>query len=191
MSKSSTFKSIRLSQGIRTDIQLVMMAAWEKKQPAPCDLAALNKAAGDFLWNQSYGGLKAVIKKIPEKMLRFSGTIQVQIKDNVAQFAMSEARPHPFQDSYNRLVVAIYDEVPEPVEVYRKGQVAHENWNKERTDFQSEIITILNSVTTTGQLIDLWPEAENYLPAFAADPSKGINLPALRTSRLNTLLGIK
>lgn len=190
MSKT-TFKSIRLNSAIRADIKNSMIEAYTKKQPKPHDLDKVIKAIGDRLWNEAYGKLKPYIKKLPEQMLRWSDSINVQIKGTVCSYKMSENRPHPHHSEYNKAVVAVYDEVPDDIAAYRKAKDADDFYNQALKDFKNEITIILDSVTTTGQLVQLWPEAEQYLPPFAADPSKGINLPALKTSRLNTLLGIK
>lgn len=124
-------------------------------------------------------------------MLRKSNTVKVQIEGKVCEFEMSETRAHPHEGQYNKLVAAIYDEADHQTVAYYKATEAVNDWYKSRNEFREEIKTILDSVQTTNQLIQLCPEAEQYLPPFAADPSKGINLPTLKTSRLNTLLGIK
>lgn len=188
---SKTFKSIRLSQAIRANIATSMLASWEKRQPCPHDLSKLEKELGDVYWLSAFGNIKSALKKIPEKMLRKSSSIKVQIAGVVREFAMTETRAHPYEGQYTRLVVAIYDEASPQTAAYDKAKAEVNDWGAQRLEFTNEINTILNSVQTTGQLIQIWPEAEQHLPPFAADPSKGINLPTLKTSRLNTLLGIK
>lgn len=62
---------------------------------------------------------------------------------------------------------------------------------QKRSEFKSEVNDILHAVNTTKQLVEAWPEIEQFIPAYLVDPSKAINLPAIPTSRLNEKLGIK
>ena len=48
----------------------------------------------------------------------------------------------------------------------------------------------MNSVTTTKQLVALWPECEKYLP----NANKNVDtaqLPMVKVTKLNAMLGIK
>lgn len=188
---SKNFKSIRLSQTIRTDIASSMLASWEKRQSCPHDIESLEKALGDYYWLANYASIKSILKKIPETMLRKSSSVMVQVAGKVRSIDMSESRAHPYQDTYTKLIIEIYDTANSQMIAFDTAKEEVNDWETSRIEFKNEINTILNSVQTTGQLVQMWPEAEQYLPPFAADPSKGINLPALKTSRLNTLLGIQ
>ena len=59
---------------------------------------------------------------------------------------------------------------------------------REKKQYRSEVSTVLESVKTTKQLVELWPTAEEYIPAHMADPARGINLPILHISRLDEKL---
>jgi hypothetical protein len=56
-------------------------------------------------------------------------------------------------------------------------------------EFSKEVKVILEATNTTKQLVDVWPAAEQYIPASIADPERGINLPMLAISRLDEKLG--
>lgn len=188
---SSTFKSIRLSGAIRTNICASMLAAWEKNNVSPRNPKEIEHQVATELWLNSHANIKIALKKIPEQMLRWSEHVKVQVSGVVKCYDLPEKRPYPWRDQYNSSILAILDQPTDLMDLLENARTAKEDWDKLRSDFREEIKTILDSVQTTGQLIQLWPEAEQYLPPFAADPSKGINLPALKTSRLNSLLGIK
>lgn len=188
---SSTFKSIRLSAAIRANICASMLVAWEKNNVSPRDPKEIEHRVAEELWINSYASIKPSLKKIPEQMLRWAEHVKVQVAGVVTCYDLSEKRPYPWRDQYNSSILEILDQPTVLMGLLEDARTAKEDWNKLRYDFREEIKTILDSVQTTGQLIQVWPEAEQYLPPFAADPSKGINLPALKTSRLNSLLGIK
>jgi hypothetical protein len=181
-------KSIRLSNDIRDNIILAMVAACKKNNPEPYDLKKERECVGETLWNDLYGHLS--FNKIPDTMLRIHKVVKISIRDKVSQWPLTISRPVKAED-FSKSVDAVYDEAPGFILDYWDMAKAWDKWDKALTEFQCEITQIIYSVNTTKQLVDLWPEAEDYLPAFANDPSKGINLPALKTSRLNEALGIK
>jgi hypothetical protein len=47
----------------------------------------------------------------------------------------------------------------------------------------------LDTVNTTGQLLNVWPEAEQFIPSDVLDFSK-INLPSVSFNDLNKAVGI-
>lgn len=188
---SNTFKSIRLSGAIRANICASMLVAWEKNNVSPRNPKEIEHRVAEELWLNSYANIKTALKKIPEQMLKWSDHVIVQVGGVVKAFTLPESRPYPWHTQYNSAILEVLTEPTDLMHSLEAAKSAKEDWAKLRDDFREEIKTILESVQTTGQLIQLWPEAEQYLPPFAADPSKGINLPALKTSRLNSLLGIK
>lgn len=187
---SNLSKSVRMSAAIRNDIVNAMVKSWEQTQDTPLDPKAVEKQLGDMLYEDAYSKFSNSIKKCPQKMLFKSSEIKVVVSGVVKQYRMSETRPIEFENSYKQSVVGIYDQPTDFMLYLKDVKTGYENWSKKRQEFIEEIRTILSSVNTTGQLVTLWPEAEKYLPPYAADPSKGINLPALKTSRLNAMLGI-
>ncbi len=185
----SQSKSVRLSNAIREDIKQSMLNAWIARNPIPFDLDKMSNNIADAIWKKHYG--KLPLNKIPKHMLKASNSVKIQIAGAVKSFRMSEERPYEIQGSYTEAILEVHDESPQNISEYFDAKQKVSEWEKVKTEFIEEITVILDSVNSTGQLIQLWPEAEQYLPPFAADPSKGINLPALKTSRLNEMLGIK
>jgi hypothetical protein len=186
---STSFKSMRLNQAIRSDIQASMIEAWKNKNPIPHDIKAMENKIADDIWKKHYG--KLPLAKLPQNMLNHSNSVQVQIAGSVNSFAMSYSRAYEYQSEYAKSIIEIQDEPSADIVAFRNAKQKVTEWENTLKSFTEEINVILESVTTTGSLIQLWPEAEQYLPPFAADPSKGVNLPALKTSRLNEMLGIK
>jgi hypothetical protein len=182
-------KSVRLSKEIRNNIAKAMLDAWEKNSPPPCNLSEENKKLGDELYDRCYPNLN--VNGIPIDMLKRRSNIMVDINGSVREYPMSETRPVRMQGMYTQLPNKSFPTTPAIVTAFERKKEAFERWASEKNSFEEEVLQILNSVNTTKQLCELWPEAESYLPPYASDPSKGIKLPALKTSRLNEALGLK
>ena len=115
--------------------------------------------------------------------------IGVQVDSEVLNIKFKE--PQALGEcSYSTVIVEIINSDDKDYVKYEKVLESHGDWLKERRNLNTEITTVLNSVNTTKQLIEVWPEVEKFLPAHIADPNTGIKLPALKVSRLNEKLGI-
>lgn len=62
------------------------------------------------------------------------------------------------------------------------------NWNKEKEKYLDDIFQVLKGVNTTKQLIEQWPEVQEYIPLCYFNPSK-INLPSIDIKSLNQKIG--
>lgn len=60
-------------------------------------------------------------------------------------------------------------------------------WVKVRNNYIADVVNVLAGVNTTGQLLEVWPEVEKFLPKGITDPSS-INLPAVSINQLNKLI---
>tara|TARA_R110000822_G_scaffold35050_2_gene98994 strand:+ start:771 stop:1328 length:558 start_codon:yes stop_codon:yes gene_type:complete len=184
-------KSIRLNKLIRDDISNAMVASWEKTSPKPCDLRKEQQKVGDAIYKEAHK--KITFGNAHLNFFNVSAAIKYTVDGVVQQSIMSCARPMrataPNRSSDN--IAIVYDKTPKVVLDLQKLEKANSDWITLKSIFKEEIQQIISSVNTTQQLVDIWPEAEQYLPAYACDPSKGIKLPALKTSRLNEALGVK
>lgn len=66
----------------------------------------------------------------------------------------------------------------ERIKEAKEVDLVMKGWQKNRNEFQGKVLEVLNSVNTTKQFVDVWPEAEKFIPDDVRDPST-INLPAL------------
>ena len=187
----SNFKSVRLSKESRANIKKAMCDQWTTTNFPTQSLIKIENAIADSIWFNLYQDIAKHINKIPDEMLQLRISIKVSVAGNVREFKLS--KPHPvLSNGYWDQKIAAAFNVPTP-DMDRLEEL-EQRFTKAREDlklFSEEVSTILDAVTTTAQLVDLWPEAEQYLPPSVASPSLGIKLPALSTSRLNTALGIK
>ena len=60
--------------------------------------------------------------------------------------------------------------------------------NKKKDDLKTTVTSILNSVSTTKRLIEVWPEAKELLPDSVEKEITG--LPALQIADVNKLIGL-
>ena len=72
----------------------------------------------------------------------------------------------------------------------RKQRAALSAWEVEYERYEQDITNVIAGSRSTGQLLNVWPEVERFLPVGANDPSV-ITLPSVNINNLNTRLGIK
>ena len=70
----------------------------------------------------------------------------------------------------------------------REQLKVREAYDLELSNYMENIHQVLYAVNTTGQLIEVWPEVERFLPVAFATPS-AINLPAINITSFNEKLG--
>lgn len=184
-------KSVRLTNDMRDDILLSVRDQWQKENPKP----KIEEAEDEFarkMWTKHHGAKKSkelLEFKYPE-FLQKTQHIHVAIQGQVQRFHLIEDLPTD-TDSYRPPVMAMLDDTDRDYLKYEKVKEAFDEWREAGHALERETRAILESVNTSKQLIELWPQAEPFLPAHIADPDKGVKLPALQISRLNERLGVK
>lgn len=63
----------------------------------------------------------------------------------------------------------------------------YKDYELERRNYIQQIQTVLDGVNTSNQLLEVWPEVEEYLPVGVVEPSK-IQLPSVNIQTLNSAL---
>lgn len=58
--------------------------------------------------------------------------------------------------------------------------------SKRKSNLESEVRAVLESVTTVGKLLSVWPEAKELIPA----QSQKASLPSVNVETLNTVIGL-
>ena len=182
-------KSVKLSKLIKEDIIVSMVKAWSDNNRLNFNFQAEESIVANLLWQDSYKKLN--FSDIPLPILKMGSEVKISIGSEIKVFYSLVELPIPKKGTWSTCVIKTYNKAPKIVEKFYKLEEQHKDWLSSRSSFKEEVTQIVYSVNTTKQLVELWPEAEQYLPAFANDPSEGINLPALKTSRLNSALGIK
>lgn len=190
-------KSVTLTNKIREEILNSVMKQWKEMNPIP----DVDKAEHDFamhIWNGYFKKEKALLETIPTNFLRKTDSVSVTINGEVQRLFFMHSKEYNHPDaiempcdwsSYNPPVLKQLNDSNKEYKKYKKVKDEHEEWLERGKEVKSESNTILYSVNTTRQLLEVWKECEPFLPAHVADP-KAIRLPAIPTSRLNERLGL-
>lgn len=181
-------KSIRLNESIRNSILNSILGKWKENNPTP----ELSKAEHTLIykfWKKKYGKYQEHFDAIPIDVFKTKQAFLLQINGQIEKFGLN--KPLPSVDSgYRGEVLGIIEDTNTEYKKFKKVKDAHEKWFHEHNELKVEAETILASVNTTKQLLEVWPEVEPFLPPHVADPSKAVNLPAIPVSRLNERIGL-
>lgn len=187
-------KSIRLARYSREEILDSVLREFEKtywKELGFEHRAEHRAATADVLdsamaaiWQKCYGHLD--LSGVPTYLL--SGS-PFSVANESSETRMRALKNMPGTSSSGVDILLSVAEWDSFFAEYDRLEAMVKPWETEYSTFKKEVWATLESVNTTGQLVELWPSAENYIPAHLADPEKGINLPALHISRLDAKLG--
>lgn len=189
-------KSVRLNRTSREDILASIMDEFERnffansktgcasKQEIVDRMKQVHVGILRNLWNRKYGHLREHIDQLPAWMVG-SGNFYVFATNEKCFSDYIVGYPGKQNAVDLRLEEAEWDSVWEPYTALRD---VRDLYDKEYKSFRQEVWTVLESCSSTKQLLEVWPKAEPYLPAYLDDPNRGINLPALQISRLEERL---
>jgi hypothetical protein len=193
-------KSVRLSKEMRSDImksirnEFVKNFLESKGFKSDTDLQEKifysREESLIFLWKRVYGSQEAVLKEVPRDLLDMHN-FSVSVTGAPSQIShLSTRLPRPYTGKHTHGVdmVIDYGEYLLAFSDHIDLMAIQEDLKKETDSLMAEVANVVNSVTTTKQLVELWPSAENFIPAYITDPDKGIQLPALLISRLDEKL---
>lgn len=190
-------KSIRLSKATREAIAGSMVDGFSQnwfKNNAP-EFDSLQGMRTGFaeavrseliaLWLSTYAQHRDAIRALPTYLLSGSS---FHVTDGSRTEALSDIA-YPGKRSGSDLLLEP-DQWDEAFAGSIKLRATINKYDTERSQFYKEVWQVLESVTTTGKLVEVWPASEQYIPAHLNEPNQGINLPVLHTSRLDAALGV-
>lgn len=190
-------KSLRLTKQLRESILNSFIEKYKTANPEPaltideyeikCDLA---EAIHEKVYSSFVG-------KIPEDMYSMSRCIKIMWpNESIASLyfrdnASGEDRRISTRVSKVEYVLTkddtLYIDYQCKLELYRKEQSIYNEYQKNLSKFKSNISQVLESVNTTKQLVEVWPESEPFLPKEVSNPSS-INLPAVNFAEINKVI---
>jgi hypothetical protein len=191
-------KSLRLNNQMRTDILNSFVEKYLAANPEPTVVSIDNlqcKLAiqiSDKIYSK-YKGL------VPDDLLNTRRYVKVMLpNESVASyyFGYDEEGNSIYKISTTESKVEYVFTSDDPLwvahladlEAAKLVNTAYEEHNKALRKFKSEVKTVLESVNTTGQLVEVWPEALPFVPQNISNPSS-INLPSVNFAELNKVLG--
>ncbi|AUR87220.1 hypothetical protein HYP58_gp74 [Vibrio phage 1.097.O._10N.286.49.B3] len=195
--------SIRLNKTTRTDIVDRVMKAWLLKNKEPKrytreqytkdrDALIREKVLGE---SQELKG-KAHKAGIAEEDLILTSYRRVVMSD-------SSGKRHQWtlyvdsNEAINRcgaLDLDLDSELTAKIHKLRKkctnkrAQDAFKAWETKRINYRKDVENVVAGVNTTGQLREVWPEVEKFLPEALNNPSSGIKLPTVSIKALNAAI---
>lgn len=185
-------KSIRLNKEIRNRILCSIMDKYDKKNPLPLQPASEHTWLAEEVHNRLYGHLGDKLAGIPKELLNITGHMRIKVNGTSLgiTFPEDEEGNTILRAAPDFYVQATEKEEAKFIEVtksLRKERLEFDKAVLERLNYSDEVMDVLSSVNTTGQLKELWPEVEEYIPSTLRDPSS-IQLPAISVASLNKAL---
>lgn len=178
--------SVKLTDYMRSEIvNRAVKHAFEKREAKLAGAAdklavrVMRHALGTKLYN--------AMMDLPEAWFPTAGTTRVSVCGAVEEFKHSKIRVPYSKHGYS--VVADAVERGDPLAEAIETQVAAVGaLRADREALTAKIKGILNTVTTTGRLLEVWPEVEPFLPAIAAPVDRTV--PAVLITAINEEIGL-
>ncbi len=214
MTQKVPLKSILLNKQSRQDIVDNIMQSYKKQNPAP---EVVDTRLHDMqtvllkYYRQKHADIinmyknKPVIRKFittsPSVEYNDSNGIACSLPFNLEQgddVRLPVAKRCMFVNLNNpddvakfpKYVIDVINNNKSKEKSVRKQRAALSAWKVEYERYEQDISNVINGSRSTGQLLNVWPEVEQFLPVGASDPST-INLPSVNINSLNARLGIK
>lgn len=182
-------KSVRLTGAIREAILDSALRHWDEGNPKP-DLLSFEHDFAMQLWTDRYGEVKPHLDAVPSGFLSSYISINVQPEGRaMIQLRLLHEVPLP-KPICRGVPIAAISNSDERLLKHEKLVNALDDWKQERKKVRREIEVVLNSVNTTKQLAEIWPEIIGLVPTHILNPSKGVQLPAIPMGKLNEKLGL-
>ena len=192
-------KSRKLTVAIKDSIVDSLAASWKaaNKEPEVQDTRAkLKQQLAVACHKETYK--KYDFSNIPEEFLNTRSCIRVQMPDGgveIANFGKDEEGKTIYLPSTRESKVeyvisksdSFYKDYKQKLEVLKKEVEKRNEYESSLHKFQAQVRQTLDSVNTTKQLVEVWPEVEEHLPESVKDPSK-IQLPSVNIQSLNEQL---
>lgn len=190
-------KSLRLNKELRSNILNSFLEKYKASNPEPevGDVSKAKQEAAIKAQKAAYGKYEGLI---PEEFVVKSSNIHVQLPNGSVQhwyfgyddegdniyLLMSKESKVKYVFTDNDPIYAEYRKVADTV---KQQQAVYDEWEKGYKKFKSEVTQVLESVNTTGQLVEVWPESLPFIPQEISDPSK-INLPSVNFAEINKVI---
>lgn len=184
-------KNIRLSKTKREEILESVLKEWSRNNPFK-ETQDIEFQLAEELYNKAFSEKVQTLAKNKDLLpfIDYGERFMVSLNGTLETYRLKEKAPLPVHKSWNGPIISVLEKETETMKLLEEIKEYNNKLLDKREQLKREVSEILASVTTTKELVDLWPEIEPLIPAHLADPSKGINLPVIPVSRLNEKLGL-
>lgn len=189
-------KSIKLSSATRAEIKEALLSTFTKnyfKDTSFESVADLSDAANKAFrrgiqksWLKAYGSWSFHIEQIPKGLLS-TASFKVGVEDEPNLIKSMTDPKFPGKSSGVDILLT-RKEHDEIFADFLEIDSLRETFKIEIHKFGKEVAQVLESVTTTRQLVEVWPSIEQYIPEHLYNPDKRFNLPAIRVEDLDAKL---
>lgn len=196
-------KSLRLNQQLRDAIVNNFADKRSKAQPRPLETItrkSLKEDLANSVYVSVYGNVD--LSKVPEDMLNVEHYVKVQFpssdpKEEGTIESLSFGRDGEGKSIYkpatrNSKVEYVltksdplYKEYKRKQKIFKQEQEAIKEYDNDHKRYIQQVRQVVNAVNTTKQLLEVWPEAEQFIPDDIRDPST-ITLPSVNIADLNS-----
>lgn len=184
-------KSMTLTKQMREDILKSVIEKWKEKNQEP-DIKAAENDFAEYLWSDYFKKEKSLFDGVPSEFMNLATDMKYCVNGEVKQASLKDGNSKPVNwKGYRNPVLKDIRDTHKEYSKYNAVVIDHEKWRERGNEVFRETKAILESVNTTKQLLEIWPQCEPFIPAHIADPDKAIRLPAIEMSRLNERLGLK
>lgn len=192
-------KSLRLNKEMRENILNNFVAKYLEANPKPESTLSKNKIQSDIankIHQKVYANVVAL--NIPDEFVNTSSYVAVQLpNESVSHWVYRDNEGNSVYKVSTKLSKVEYVftesdplwlEYKELDAQLKEQSKVFEQHSKDLGKFKAEVKQVLDSVNTTGQLVEVWPEAAPFVPQEISNPSS-INLPAVNFAELNKVIG--
>jgi len=190
-------KSLRLTKQLRENILESFVAKYKEANTPPQEPKSerqLGQEFADKVHQKVYG---KYLSLVPEYMFNLANAIRVQLPNDGVQwlyFGENEKgsckRPCTNESKIEYVFTdsdPIFLEYSNALNTCKVEVQQYQEYNKVLAKFKSDVSQVLESVNTTKQLVEVWPESEPFLPKEVSNPSS-INLPAVNFAEINKVI---
>ena len=191
-------KSLRLNKEMRENILSNFVAKYLVANPTPelsLDEDNLKSEVAKSVQQKLYGKYAGLV---PLEMLHTNRYISLKLpNDSLVQwYFLGEDGNYQYLPKTKESKVEYCLEKDDPIwiayevkrAIYKEQATAAEDHRKALNKFKNEVKQVLDSVNTTLQLVEVWPEALPFVPQEISNPSS-INLPSVNFAELNKVIG--
>lgn len=146
-------------------------------------LHADQDAFGDAVYKHLFGEHAKLLITAPNGFFAKQNGIKVKFGDRITSVTFSELKPIPHAATGFRT----YHQYPHGhslsqrfIRLDRRNQKI----SKDKRELENTVRATLSKITTDKKLLEIWPEAEKYLPKKTTSE----NLPAVPVANLNTMI---
>jgi hypothetical protein len=136
----------------------------------------------DAVYAGFYGRYQKQMQALPESFFLQRSTVKLNVGGSAREIRMSTTRRVGKLHEYNCFDL---DQSSHFITSYKEIEAKARTIENDRAALESTFKAVILPITTDKRLVEVWPDAEKYIPRTPAAMS---NLPAIRPEDLNSMI---